>query len=361
MRRARYRRLVPDPAGRVDLRSDTVTRPTPTMRKAMAEAEVGDDVYGEDPTVNRLEQRAAAVLGKEAALFVPTGTMGNTIGIKVHTQHGQEVICDSRAHILDWELSMTAWFSGCLVRSIPTTDGILHWNTIKGYIRKGGPHNAGASLIEVENTHNMAGGTIYPQAVLREIYEEGHAAGLKVHMDGARVFNASAGSGVPVHEIAAHADTVMFCLSKALGAPAGSMLVGSDENIRQARLHRKRLGGGMRQSGVLAAAGLIALEEMSRRLGDDHANAKFLASALSQVPGVTANDPQTNIVMVDVSGTGIAAPDLSARLKPEGLLMNSISPTVLRAVTHVDVDRTACAQAAERFAGILSQAASHAY
>lgn len=337
----------------IDLRSDTVTRPTPAMRKAMAEAEVGDDVYGEDPTVNRLEQRAAAMLGKEAALFVPTGTMGNTIGIKVNTQHGQEVICDARAHILDWELSMTAWFSGCLVRSIPTTDGILHWSTIKNFIRKGGPNNSGAALVEVENTHNMAGGTIYPQAVLREIYEESHAAGLRVHMDGARVFNASAGSGVPVNEIAAYADTVMFCLSKGLGAPAGSMLVGTDETIKQARLHRKRLGGGMRQAGVLAAAGLIALEEMSGRLGEDHANAKFLAGALGQILGVTANDPQTNIVMVDVAGTGVAAPEISQRLKPEGVLMNSISPTVLRAVTHVDVNRDACVLAAERFSRIL--------
>jgi len=344
----------------IDLRSDTVTKPTPAMRRAMAEAEVGDDVYGEDPTVNRLEQRAAAILGKEAALFVPTGTMGNTIGIKVLSEHGQEVICDARAHILDWELSMTAWFSGCLVRSIPTTNGILHWSTIKDYVRRDGRNNAGTSAIEVENTHNMAGGTIYPVDVLREIREESRAAGIGVHMDGARIFNASAASGVPVDEIAAYADTVMFCLSKGLGAPVGSMLAGTAEAIRRAHGYRKRLGGGMRQAGVLAAAGLIALEEMSQRLSEDHANARLLASVLGQIPGVTASDPQTNIVMVDVSGIGAAAPDISVRLKQEGLLMNSISPTVLRAVTHFDVSRADCEQAAQRFAGVLSHPAVHA-
>ncbi len=240
----------------IDLRSDTVTRPTPAMRRAMAEAEVGDDVYGEDPTVNRLEQRAAEIMGKEAGLFVPTGTMGNTIGVKVHTQHGQEVICEARAHLLDWELSMTAWFSGCLVRPVLADNGILRWDDVRTAIRPGGAHSAPTSLLEVENTHNMAGGTVYPMDVLADVCGHAHDAGLRVHLDGARIFNAACHLNKPVRELAAHADTVMFCLSKGLGAPAGSMLVGTQEAIDRGRLYRKRLGGAMRQVGVLAAAGL---------------------------------------------------------------------------------------------------------
>ena len=239
----------------IDLRSDTVTRPTPAMRRAMAEAEVGDDVYGEDPTVNRLEQRAAEILGKEAGLFVPTGTMGNTIAIKIHTQHGQEVICESRAHILDWELSMTAWFSGCLIRPVHVEDGILPGTTFAMRSDSDSPHCAPTGLIEIENTHNMAGGTVYPMDVLQEICGNAHDAGIQVHMDGARIFNAACHLNRPVRDLAAPADTVMFCLSKGLGAPVGSMLVGPAEAIERGRLYRKRLGGAMRQAGVLAAAG----------------------------------------------------------------------------------------------------------
>ncbi|MCU1324708.1 MAG: L-threonine aldolase, partial [Bryobacterales bacterium] len=245
----------------IDLRSDTVTKPNEKMRRAMAEAEVGDDVYGEDPTVNRLEARSAEILGKEAALFVPTGTMGNTIGIKVLTEHGAEVISDSRAHILDWELSMLAWFSGCLIRAVPTEDGILTWDAIKPYVKPVGPHWAPTGAIEIENTHNMGGGRVYPQTVIDEICDEAHARGVPVHMDGARLFNAAAAANRPVSEIVAEVDTVTFCLSKALGAPVGSMLAGPAKLMDKARLYRKRLGGGMRQAGVLAAAGLIALEE----------------------------------------------------------------------------------------------------
>jgi threonine aldolase len=342
----------------VDLRSDTVTRPTAAMRRAMAEAEVGDDVYGEDPTINLLERRAAKIFGKEAALFVPTGTMGNTVAIKVHTRHGQEVICDARAHILDWELSMTAWFSGCLVRSIETEDGILSWARIQRYLRPLGPHNAPTALIEIENTHNMAGGTVYPLEVIREICHEAHALGLKVHMDGARVFNAAAALGVPVSEIVRHVDTVMFCLSKGLGAPAGSMVVGSGEAISLGRSYRKRLGGGMRQVGILGAAGLIALEQMPARLSEDHANARFLADALAQIPGVSVTPPQTNIVIFDVHGTGLQPGDISARLKQTGILINPVTKTgtAMRAVTHFDVDRAGCERAAGAFAAIVTGA-----
>ncbi len=215
----------------IDLRSDTVTRPTAEMRAAMAAAVVGDDVYGEDPTINLLERRAAEVFEKEAALFVPTGTMGNTIAIKLHTNHGEEVLCEAHSHVLDWELSMMAWFAGCVARSVPNPDGILHWEQIEPALRKPGPHNATTTLIVIENTHNMAGGTVYPQAEIDRICSEAHALGLKVHMDGARVFNASVASGVPVSRITRDVDSVMFCVSKGLAAPVGSLVVGTKEAI----------------------------------------------------------------------------------------------------------------------------------
>jgi threonine aldolase len=342
----------------IDLRSDTVTRPTPAMRRAMAEAEVGDDVYGEDPTVNRLEQRAAEILGKEAGLFVPTGTMGNVIAIKIHTQHGQEVVCESRAHILDWELAMAAWFAGCLIRPVYVEDGILTWNRIRDAIRFGGPHCAPTGLIEIENTHNMAGGTVYPVDVLHEICGNAHDAGIPVHMDGARIFNAACHLNRPVRELAAPADTVMFCLSKGLGAPVGSMLVGPSEAIERGRLYRKRLGGAMRQVGVLAAAGLIALEEMPNRLGEDHANARFLAGELAKLNGLKIHleRVQTNIVIFDISATGLDAGEFTVRLKACGVVMSEASTSCeVRAVTHFDVTRQDCAQAAEAVAALLKQ------
>lgn len=340
----------------IDLRSDTVTKPTAAMRAAMANAEVGDDVYGEDPTINRLEQRAAEVAGKEAALFVPTGTMGNTIAIKLHTEHGQEVICDSRAHILDWELSMVAWFSGCLIRAIPTEDGILRWSQIRKAVKPLGPHGAPTGCIEIENTHNMAGGRVYPLEVIEEICNGAHDAGLPVHMDGARVFNAAAASGRPVREIVAHVDTVMFCLSKALGAPVGSMLAGTAEKIAKGRLYRKRLGGGMRQAGVLAAAGLLALEESPKLLTQDHANARWLASELQKLSGVQLHlgSIETNIVIFDVSGTGMSVSDISRELKARGVLINGINDRQMRAVTHYDVDRAACATVVGALHEVLS-------
>ena len=342
----------------IDLRSDTVTRPTAAMRRAMSEAEVGDDVYQEDPTVNRLEARAAEIFGKEAALFVPTGTMGNTIAIKLNTEAGQEVICEARGHVLNYELSMTAWFSGCLIRAIPAEDGILSWSAIKKEYRPLGPHWAPTGCIELENTHNMAGGTVYPQAVLDEICDEAHNLGLKVHLDGARVFNASAASGTPVRDITAKIDTVMFCLSKALGAPVGSMVAGTQKDMDRARLYRKRLGGGMRQAGVLAAAGLIALEETPKRLPEDHANAKFLAQGLSALSGIIVDPAKvvTNIVVFDVSATGVPAAAISKELKDRSVLINPINATTMRAVTHYDVSREDCEVALGAFAEVLQAA-----
>ena len=331
----------------IDLRSDTVTKPTPEMRRAMAEAEVGDDVYGEDPTVNLLEERAAEAAGKQAALFVPTGTMGNTIAVKLLTEHGQEVICDSRAHMLDYEMSMVAWFSGCVLRTIQTTDGILSWDEIKRLIKPVNPYSAPTGLVEIENTHNMWGGNVYPLETIYEICEGAHERGVKVHMDGARIFNAAEATGLPVREICAPADTVMFCLSKALGAPAGSILAGPANLIAKGRLYRRRLGGAMRQVGVLAAACLIALEDSPKKLAADHANAKFLAEGLARIPGIQI-DPQkvaTNIAVFDIAGTRKTPAAISVLLKRDGVLINGINDRQMRAVTHYDVTREDCAHA----------------
>jgi threonine aldolase len=333
----------------IDLRSDTVTKPDEKMRAAMAQAEVGDDVYGEDPTVNRLEERAAEIFDKEAALFVPTGTMGNSIAVKLHTRHGEEVICEARSHVVDWELSMMAWFSGCLARTISSEDGILSWKQIEPALRPKGPHNAPTSLICLENTHNMAGGTVYRLEIIDEICAAAHARGLKVHIDGARIFNAATATDTPVSRIARDADSVMFCLSKGLGAPVGSLLAGRAEDIAEGRLYRKRLGGGMRQAGVLAAAGLIALKESPARLYRDHENARYLAQQLAEISGIEidAARVRTNIVIFDISGLGISTQEFSDRLRSRCVLANGVNGTHMRMVTHRDVDRGDCERAVE--------------
>jgi threonine aldolase len=337
----------------IDLRSDTVTKPTPAMRRAMFEAEVGDDVYAEDPTVNKLELRAAELLGKEAALFVPTGTMGNTISIKLLTEHGQEVICESRAHLLDWELSMVAWFSGCQVRATEAKDGILTWDLIERVFKTGGAHASPTGAIEIENTHNMAGGTVYPQEVIDDICDRAHERGVPVHMDAARLFNAAEATGKLVREIVAKVDTVMFCLSKALGAPAGSIVAGTRKAVDKGRLLRKRLGGGMRQAGVLAAAGLIALEDGPRELAVDHANARYLAGRLREIDGVTVRPVATNIVVFDLPA-GVSPDVVSEGLKQRGVLMNGVNNQFMRAVTHYDVSRDQCAHAMDALKEVLA-------
>ena len=342
----------------IDLRSDTVTRPSATMRAAMAAAEVGDDVYGEDPTVNLLERRAAERFGREAALLVPTGTMGNQIAIRLHTRPGQEVIAESRAHILDWEMATTAVFSGCLVRAVEAQRGILTWKHIEPAIYARGAFRAATGLIEIENTANLAGGSVIPLPVLEEIWAGAKARKLPVHLDGARIFNASAALGVDVRALTSGFDTVMFCLSKGLGAPVGSMLVGSAELMAQARLYRKALGGGMRQAGVLAAAGLIALEEGPKRLHQDHANARLLAETLANIERVEidVDAVETNIVIFKLTG-GVSAADVVERLKARGILVSAVGPALIRLVTHLDVDRAACLKAAEALAGEIAAGA----
>ena len=323
----------------VDLRSDTVTQPTPEMRRAMADAEVGDDVYGEDPTVNRLQERAAEIFEREAALFVPSGSMGNLICIRLLAGPGKEVICDSRGHILNYESGSMSAIAGCIPRAIPTEDGILTWKHIEPVIGLTVYYMTQTGLISLENTHNVAGGRVLPTAVQDEVCDRAHERGLPVHLDAARIFNAAVALGKPVAEITRKVDSIQFCLSKGLGAPVGSLVVGSKEFIEEARVLRKMLGGGMRQAGVLAAAGLVALDKTPPLLARDHQNAKTLAEGLAGIPGISIDPGQveTNILVFDVSGTGLDATEISAQLKERGVLASAISPQAMRMVTHYDV------------------------
>ena len=325
----------------IDLRSDTVTKPTDAMRAAMAAAEVGDDVYGEDPTVNRLQERAAEIFEKEAALFVPTGSMGNQIAVKLHTRPGQEVIIEERGHIFNYEMGTPAALSGVTIRPVRNADGSGHltWDEIAAALHIDQPYySCPTGLICLENTHNFAGGSVMTAEHCAGICERAHGLGLPVHMDGARIFNAAAALETPVAELTRHCDSVQFCLSKALGAPVGSVLVGGKEFIGEARVWRKRMGGGMRQAGVLAAAGLIALEESPKRLHEDHANARRLAEGLAEMEGIKIDVERvvTNIVIFDVTGTGRTSTDICSRLKEGGILAIPFGPAI-RMVTHCDV------------------------
>ncbi len=344
------------PCSVVDLRSDTVTRPTPAMRRAMAEAEVGDDVYAEDPTVNRLQARAAEMFGRDAALFFPSGSMANLVAVKSWTQPGMEVICDARAHICNYELAAMSAIAGCMPRTMPAPDGVLTWELIEPLIRPKMYIYAQTGLIELENTHNMHGGTIYPQDVTDTICDHAREAGIPVHLDGARIFNAAVALGRSVTEITRKCDSVMFALSKGLGAPVGSMLVGSRDFIDRARVFRKLMGGGMRQAGILAAAGLIALEEGPKNLPRDHENARRLAEGLAQLPGVAldAKKVATNIVFCDVAGTRHTADEISFELAKRSVLAGAMGKFTIRMVTHCDVDRAGIDRAIAAFAEVVS-------
>lgn len=326
----------------IDLRSDTVTKPTPEMRRAMAEAEVGDDVYLEDPTVNRLQERAAELFNKEAALFVPSGTMGNQICVKLHTRPGTEVVLEERSHIFNYEMGAAAMLSGVTLRPVRGANGVLDWESVRGAIHFQAPYYVTpTSLVALENTHNMAGGSAIPLSTIREICDGAHALGLPVHLDGARIFNAALALDTTVAEIAQSFDSLMFCLSKGLGAPVGSLIVGKKDFIQAAVSMRKLLGGGMRQVGVLAAAGLLALEESPKLLIEDHANAQRLAAGLAELPGVQL-DPervQSNIVIFDIAATGFTTGQFTQELKARGVLANGINAREMRMVTHYDVNR----------------------
>jgi threonine aldolase len=325
----------------IDLRSDTVTKPSEKMRAAMAAAEVGDDVFGDDPTVNRLQERACEILEKEAALFVPSGCMGNEIAVKVHTKPGQEIVTEERGHILNYELGAAAIISGVTIRSVRSSDGSGHltWGEIEPILKIDPPYyQSRTGLICLENTHNFAGGSVMTAAACASVCEKANGADLPVHMDGARIFNAAVALHTNVADLTRHCDSVMFTLSKGLGAPIGSMLLGKRDFIDEARIWRKRLGGGMRQVGILAAAGLIALDEGPRRLHEDHENAKHLATGLAEIDGIAidADRVVTNIVIFDVSGTGRSATDMVESLASQGILAIGFASQI-RMVTHLDI------------------------
>lgn len=328
----------------IDLRSDTLTRPTEAMRAAMASAEVGDDVYGEDPTVARLEERVAAMFGHEAALFVPTGSMGNVLAVRTLVAPGQEVLCESRAHIARAELGAHGAYSGITMRTWIDPRGQVDLPTIQSLFAPDmGPFFVPTAAISVENTHNFAGGAVLPIGDLRDLREFATGAGAGIHLDGARIWNAHVATGTPFEEYGAIADVLSVCLSKGLGAPIGSVLVGTSDTVAESRVWRKRMGGGMRQVGILAAAGLHALDHHVERLADDHAHARLLAEAC----GVDPAGVDTNIVVVDRAD----AADFVAAARAEGVAVATVGPTAVRMVTHLDVSR----DDAEKAAAVLAR------
>src|SRR5256886_9118067 len=322
----------------IDLRSDTVTKPSPEMRRAMADAEVGDDVFIEDPTINKLQERAAEIFRREAALFVPSGSMGNLTCILAQARQGQEVICEESGHVYNYEMASMSAIAGVLPRLVVGEDGILSWRSISKAIRPKIYYRPQTALIALENTHNMAGGTVYPTEVAEEICDCAHEAGIRVPLDGGRIFKGATYLGEKVADMTKKFDSIQFCLSKGLGAPVGSMIVGTREFIERCRSIRKMLGGGMRQAGVLAAAGLIALEKGPKRLQIDHDNAKLLATRLAAVPGVTLNPAQvqTNIVIFNLT-SGWSSSDFLQTLAKRGVLGIPVDNERVRMVTHLDV------------------------
>jgi threonine aldolase len=343
---------MPSPVNAVDLRSDTVTRPTPAMRRAIAEAVVGDDVYGDDPTVLALEKRCAELSGKESALFVPSGTMGNQLAVNALTQPGDEVLLEAESHIFLFEQGGIAANSGCLAHPVRGERGTLAPEALLASLRAEDEHVAHVTLVCAENTHNRASGAIVPLDRLRALHETARSRGVRTHLDGARLWNASVASGIPVSSWAACADTVMMCFSKGLGAPVGSILVGPADAIRRARRTRKRWGGGMRQVGILAAACLYALDHHVERLAEDHARARTLATGMRAVPGVTIAEPDTNIVIAELTDPGLDPTAVLSGLEARGVRMTSFGVRRIRAICHLDVDDAGVHRAIETFAEV---------
>jgi threonine aldolase len=332
----------------IDLRSDTVTRPTEGMRRAMASADVGDDVYGEDPTINALEERVAALMGHEAGLFVPSGTMGNQIGMRLVAEPGQEVLCDADAHVVTYEMGAAAAVFGLSTRTVVSDGGRLSAQALIDQVRpRGDWHLTSTAAIAVENTHNRGGGIVQPLGELQKLWNWSRDAGVAVHLDGARLFNAHVASGIDLATYGGLADTASVCLSKGLGAPVGSVLVSSAERIGIARLWRKRLGGGMRQAGVLAAAALYALDHHLERLAEDQEHARLLAKRL----GVDESTVETNMVVLD----DVPAPVIAEAAKAQGVLVSQVSARRIRLVTHLDVDRAGIERAADVLAALLDR------
>ena len=333
----------------IDLRSDTLTKPTPGMRASIAAADVGDDVFGEDPTVLRLEEKIAGMLGKEKAIYVPSGTMSNQIGVRVHCSPGDEFLCETSCHIYQYEQGAFAQLSGVVARPIDGQFGVLKLEQLVGLIRPENVHHVRTRLVCLENTHNRGGGRIQPYDEVEQICGWAHANGLVTHLDGARLFNAVVATGIAADQWAQHFDTVSVCFSKGLGAPVGSALSGPRELIERAHRHRKLFGGGMRQAGIIAAAALYALENHVERLAQDHAHAQRLADGIRQIDGLELRPPKvdTNLVIYRVDpklGTGA---EFSARLKRRGLLINAFGGQLMRAVTHLDVGDTDIERAIE--------------
>ena len=337
------------PETAIDLRSDTVTRPTPAMRAAMHAAEVGDDVFRDDPTVNRLEERVAELLGKEAALFVPSGTMSNQIAVKVHTQPGDELLCDVNCHIYNYEAGGPAILSGVSCHTLHGENGILDVTQLEDKIRPLDDHQVRTRLVCLENTHNRGGGRVYPYEKIQAIQAWTRQHGLILHLDGARLWNAVVATGISAKQWGDLFDTVSVCFSKGLGAPVGSALAGPRELIVRARRIRKLFGGGMRQAGVLAAAALYALDHHIERLTDDHRNAQILARAIADTPGLrlVPADVDTNLIWFRVDPERGAAKDVAAALKERGVLIHASGPQTLRACTHLDVSAAQAERAAE--------------
>jgi threonine aldolase len=340
----------------IDLRSDTVTRPSRAMRHAMASAEVGDDVYGEDPTITRLEETVAELLGHEAGLFTPSGSLANQLGMRLLVRPGEEILADSLAHILRAELGAAAVFSGITSRSWPAAHGRLEAAVPLALMAPGaGPHLVSTSAVAVENTHNFGGGTVQPLDQIEALRAGTQAAGVSMHLDGARLWNAHVSSGVPLAAYARNFDTVSVCLSKGLGAPVGSVLVSSTERIAEGRVWRKRYGAGMRQAGILAAAGLFALEHNIERLATDHEHAQVLAVACHEAAGVVdPADAPTNIVALDLTGHRLDAPALAAAAQEQGVRISVLGPRSARLVTHLDIDTEAAKQAADVLGRLLA-------
>ena len=333
----------------LDFRSDTVTRPTPGMRAAMANAEVADDVYGEDPSINALQERIAELTGKEAALYVPSGTMSNQIGVRVHCSPGDEFICETGCHIYNYEQGAYAQLSGLCTRTIEGTYGVMRLEQLTNLIRPDNEHLVRTRLVCLENTHNRGGGRVLPYDNVKALCHWAHSHGLATHLDGARLFNAVVATGISARQWAQHFDTVSVCFSKGLGAPVGSALCGPRDLIAKARRHRKLFGGAMRQGGVIAAGALYALENHVERLAQDHANAQRLAAAIRQIEGLELRPPEidTNLVIFHVEPHLCSGPELSARLKQKGVLISAFGPTLLRAVTHLDVNEADIDRAAQ--------------
>jgi threonine aldolase len=341
-------------AGLVDLRSDTVTRPTAEMRRAMAEAEVGDDVFGDDPTTNELQERAAELLGKEAGLFVPTGSMGNQVSLGLLGRPGDEVVCDPAAHFLHYEGGALGAHLGLVARPVGEP-GALTAELVGRALRPGNEHHPRTAVVAIENTHNAAGGRVFPVDEARAVAKIARGAGVAVHLDGARIFNAQVATGIPAREWAECADTITFCFSKGLGAPIGSMVCGTGAAMAEGRRLRKRLGGGMRQVGVIAAAARVALATGVERLADDHANARRLAEGLGEL-APEACDPglvETNMVYLNLAPFGKGAPEVSESLRAEGVLTLGAPGTTMRLVTHRDVDAAGIERALGAFRRLL--------